>query len=173
MKIRFLFLSTLLFVPAARAQLTHRYQTDFPAEELAARRAEIYETIGDNAIVLLQGAPNVQGFHVFRQSNNFYYLTGLETPHSYLLMDGRSKRARLYLPHRNPRRERGEGKTLSAEDAELVVELTGVDEVHGIDLLPYQLWRHLVRAPFPTLYSQLAPPEGAAQSRDEILIGFG
>jgi Xaa-Pro aminopeptidase len=160
-----LLLCTLFFVPSARAQLTHRYQTDFPAEELTARRAEIYASIGDNAILLLQGAPNVQGFHVFRQSNNFYYLTGLETPHSYLLMDGRSKRTRLYLPHRNPRRERGEGKTLSAEDAELVVELTGVDEVHGIDLLPHQLWRYLLRAPYPTLYTQLAPAEGAAQSR--------
>lgn len=174
MTTRTLLLVAGLLAPAAGlAQLEPRYQTDFPPEELAARRAAVYEAIGDDALVLLQGAPNVQGFHVFRQTNNFYYLTGLETPHSYLLMDGRSGRTRLYLPHRNPRRERGEGKTLSAEDAELVAELTGVDEVHGIDLLPYQLWRYLLRAPYPKLYTQLAPAEGAAQSRDEILIGFG
>ena len=156
-----------------RAQLTHRFQQDFPPEEFATRRAEVFEAIGDNAIVLLQGAPNVQGFHVFRQTNTFYYLTGAETPHAYLLLDGRSQTTRLYLPHRNTRRERGEGKTLSAEDAELVVELTGVDEVHGVDLLPYQLWRYALRTPYPTLYTMLSPAEGAAQSRDEILIGYG
>jgi Xaa-Pro aminopeptidase len=174
MKTRSLILSILLLAPAlSYAQLTHRHQTDFPPEELAARRAQVFEAIGDDAIVLLQGAPNVKGFRVFRQSNEFYYLTGVESPHAYLLMDGRSKRTRLYLPHRNERRERGEGKTLSAEDAELVVELTGVDEVHGVDLLPYQLWRYLIRTPYPALYTMLSPAEGAAQSRDEILIGYG
>jgi len=174
MATRSLILLTILLAPAVcTAQLTHRYQADFPPEEFDERRAEVFDAIGDDAIVLLQGAPNVQGFHVFRQTNEFYYLTGLETPHAYLLMDGRSRRTRLYLPHRNERRERGEGKTLSAEDAELVAELTGVDEVHGIDLLPYQLWRYLVRAPYPTLFTMLSPSEAAAQSRDEILIGFG
>ena len=43
------------------------------------------------AIVLVQGAPNVQGFHVFRQSNTFYYLTGVESPHAYVLLDGTSR----------------------------------------------------------------------------------
>ena len=166
-------LSLLVAAVVAQAQETAHHQTDFPPEEFAERRDRVFEAIGDNALVLLQGAPNVQGFRVFRQSNEFYYLTGLEVPHSYLLMDGRNKTTRLYLPHRNPRRERGEGKSLSAEDAELVAELTGVDQVYGVDLLPYQLWRYLLRAPFPTLYTMLSPAEGAAQSRDEILIGFG
>lgn len=168
-----LLLTLLLATTAAQAQLTHRYQTDFPPEELAARRAAVLEAVGEDALVLLQGAPNVQGFHVFRQTNELYYLTGLETPHAYLLLDGRAGKSRLYLPHRNERRERGEGKTLSAEDAELVAELTGVDEVHGIELLPYQLWRYLLRTPYPTLYTMLSPAETAAQSRDEILIGYG
>jgi len=168
-----LWVACLLVPTIAGAQLTHRYQTDFPPEEFAARRATVFEAIGEDAIVLLQGAPNVQGFRLFRQTNELYYLTGIETPHAYLLMDGRSQRTRLYLPHRNERRERGEGKTLSAEDSELVVELTGVDEVHGIDLLPYQLWRYLIRTPYPTLYTMLSPAEAAAQSRDEILIGYG
>ena len=68
----------------ASAQLTHRHQSDFPPQEFTVRRAAVFEAIGDNAIVLLQGAPNVQGFHVFRQTNEFYYLTGLAVPHSYL-----------------------------------------------------------------------------------------
>ncbi len=158
---------------SATAQDTHRYQTDFPADELAERRGRVLEAIGDNAIALIQGAANVQGFLVFRQSNELYYLTGLESPHAYLLLDGRSGKSHLYLPHRNERRERGEGKTLSAADAELVRELTGVDEVLGIERLGYQLWRYLLRAPFPKLFTMLSPAEGEAQSRDEILIGLG
>jgi Xaa-Pro aminopeptidase len=168
-----LFLPALLLPTLASAQLTHRHQSDFPPEEFAARRAEVFEAIGDNAIVLLQGAANVQGFHVFRQSNEFYYLTGLAVPHSYLLMDGRNQRTYLFLPHRNEGRERGEGKTLAAEDADLVTQLTGVDDVQGVHLLSNRLWRYLIRTPYPTLYTMLSPAEGAAQSRDEILIGFG
>jgi Xaa-Pro aminopeptidase len=166
-------LPAVLVPGLATAQLTHRHQSDFPPEEFAARRAEVFDAIGDQAIVLLQGAPNVQGFHVFRQTNEFYYLTGLATPHAYLLMDGRNRRTRLFLPHRNEGRERGEGKTLSAEDADLVVKLTGVDEVHGIELLTSRLWRYVLRTPYPTLYTMLSPAESAAQSRDEIMVGYG
>jgi len=154
------------------AQDTIQHQTDFPSEEFQERRAKVFEEVGENALVLLQGAPNIRGFRVFRQSNEFYYLTGVEVAHAYLLMDGRKGTTRLYLPHRNERRERGEGKKMSAEDAELTIELTGVDEVHGIEALPHHLWRYLLRPPYPTLYTMLSPAEGAAQSRDELLIGF-
>jgi len=58
------------------------------------------------------------------------------------------------------------------EDEELAVDLTGVDEVHGIEALPHHLWRYLLRPAFPTLFTMLSPAEGAAQSRDELLIGF-
>ena len=154
------------------AQDSIQHQTDFPPEEFQERRAQVFDEVGDNALVLLQGAPNVRGFRVFRQSNEFYYLTGVEVAHAYLLMDGSKGTTRLYLPHRNARRERGEGKKMSVEDAELALELTGVDEVHGIEALPHHLWRYLLRAPFPKLYTMLSPAEGAAQSRDELLIGF-
>lgn len=154
------------------AQDSIQHQTDFPAEEFQQRRTAVFDEVGDNALVLLQGAPNVRGFRMFRQSNEFYYLTGVEVAHAYLLMEGRRRTTRLYLPHRNSRRERGEGKRMSAEDADLAIELTGVDEVHGIEALPHHLWRYLLRPPFPTLYTMLSPAEGAAQSRDELLIGF-
>ena len=65
-------------------------------------------------------------------SGSGYYLCGLESPHAYLLLNGRNRTTTLYLPHRDPARERGEGKMLSAEDADLVKTLTGVDEVAGL-----------------------------------------
>ena len=103
------FLAVALLPLDLAAQLIPTHQTDFPAEEFIERRARVFEAIGDKAIVLIQGAPNIQGFHVFRQSNTFYYLTGVEVPHAYLLMDGRTRTTRLYLPHANARRQRGEG----------------------------------------------------------------
>jgi Xaa-Pro aminopeptidase len=59
----------------------------FPAAEFAARRARVREAIGPRAAAVLQGAALSGGFEVFRQANEFYYLSGIEVPHAYLLID--------------------------------------------------------------------------------------
>ena len=71
----------------ALSQDTHRHQTDFTPEEFEARRAQIFDAIGEEAFALVQGAASTRGFIVFRQSNQFYYLTGVEVPHAYLLLE--------------------------------------------------------------------------------------
>lgn len=147
-----------------------RYQSDFTKEEFAARRNTIYDAIGENALAVIQGAPDVRGFDVFRQSNTFYYLSGFEAPHAYLLLDGRSRQATLYLPHRDEGRERNEGKTFSAEDAELVAQLTGIEAVKPLEEMPRNwIWRALVRHPHPVLYTPFSPAETGTDSRDELL----
>ncbi|BCS30853.1 Xaa-Pro aminopeptidase [Luteitalea sp. TBR-22] len=163
----------LAFVLAtgASAQERTREQTDFPREEFAARRTAVFERIGRNAIAVVQGAANVGAFARFRQSNEFYYLTGVEIPHAYLVLDGRNRRTSLYVPHRNEARERNEGKVLSAEDAPAIVASTGVDEVHGVELLAQHLSRPLIKTPVPQLYTPFSPAEGRVASRDEILTG--
>ena len=45
-----------------------------------------------------QGAPKANGFLVPRQTNEFYYLCGIETPHAYLVLDGRDRKVTLFLP---------------------------------------------------------------------------
>ena len=64
------------------------FTKDFPAEEFAQRRTRILDAIGPNAIALLQGAASPLAYVRFRQSNEFYYLSGIEIPHAYLLIDG-------------------------------------------------------------------------------------
>jgi Xaa-Pro aminopeptidase len=123
---------------SAAAQDVPLFTSDFPPEEFKARRAAIMDAIGTDAIALVQGAGLGEAYARFRQSNEFYYLCGVETPNAYLLIDGGNRRTTLYLPHRNERREASEGKVLSAEDAEQVVKLTGVDAVAGLDLLGEQ-----------------------------------
>ncbi len=160
----------LFYTPLIFAQENHRYQTDFSKEEFAQRREKIFSAIGNNAIAVVQGAKGIPGFTVFRQSNTFYYLTGLESAHAYLLMNGKNKRTTLYLPHRDEGMERGQGKVLSAEDNELVQQLTGVDQVKGIEFLSSDLiGTGLIRPPAPLLYTPFSPAEIGNDSRDELL----
>src|SRR5215208_2590100 len=88
------------------------FTPDFPPQEFAARRAKIYDAIGESGLALVAGAASPAGYVRFRQTNEFYYLTGAEVPHAYVLLDGATRTATLYLPHRNEGREKGEGKVL-------------------------------------------------------------
>jgi len=145
------------------------FQTDFPADEFVARRAQVFDAIGPQAIALIQGAPGVDGFKVFRQSNEFYHLCGIESPHAYLVLDGRTRRTTLYLPHRNEALERSTGAVWSAEDHAEVKLLTGADDVAPVELLSRPTFNAMLRAPRPVLYVPFSPAEGEAQSRDELL----
>ncbi len=159
--------------PLALAQDAPLFTSDFPPEEFAARRAKVMDAIGKDGLALVQGAGLQEGYTRFRQSNEFYYLCGVETPSAYLLIDGQSRRSTLYLPHRNERRERSDGKVLSAEDAELVVKLTGIDAVAGLDLLGEQLARYGGSGATRALFTPLAPAEGLSVSRSGPLQALG
>ena len=141
------------------------FTTDFPPEEFAARRTAIYRAIGPHALALLQGAPSPAGYARFRQSNEFYYVTGIEAPHAYVLLDGATSRATLFLPHRNERRESSEGKVLSAEDDAEIRKFSGIDAVAGTDLLGEHL-ASAARTSGRLLFTPMSPAEGAAMSRD-------
>src|SRR5262245_56936582 len=114
-------LAAALVPAAATAQY---YQTDFPAQEFKARHAQVFQKIGDTAVAVIQGVHQTEGFTLPRQHNTFYYLSGIETPGAYLLLDGRTRRVTLYLPPRNQRLESAEGRVLSADDVELVKRIS-------------------------------------------------
>jgi len=146
------------------------HKTDFSKEEFDSRRAKVFDAIGNQSIAVVQGSGGIPGVSVFRQSNSFYYLTGVESPHAYLLLNGKNKRTTLYLPHRDEGMENNQGKVLSAEDAELVKELTGIEEVKGIEFLARDLsGTGLIRPPAPSLYTEFSPVESGNDSRDELL----
>jgi len=153
-------------VAAPAATQSGLFTEDFPAEEFTARRGRVADAIGRHGIAVLQGAPTPAGYVRFRQSNEFYYLSGIESPHAYLLIDGATRRSTLYLPPRDERREGSEGKLLSAEDAALVMELTGVDAVRAGSDLEDDLQRYAAQNPPPSLHTPFEPAEGASVSRD-------
>ena len=159
----------LLVATTLTAQDAPLFTSDFPAEEFAARRAKVYAAIGENGIALIQGAPSPEGYTRFRQTNEFYYLCGVEMPHAYLLLDAAQKRAALYLPHRHAMREASEGKLLSAEDADEIKKLSGVDAVFAQEMLAEHLARMARTDPPRTLYTPYQPGEGVSVSRDLAL----
>jgi Xaa-Pro aminopeptidase len=100
------------------------------------------------------------GFSFPRQSNEFYYLCGVETPHSYLVLDARSRKVTLLLPPKNEALERAEGRILSAADAELAKQLTGVDQVGPTDAMTNEWMRALLGRPAAVVYTLFSPGRG-------------
>ena len=154
---------SLLIPVAAQAQ---PYQSDFPPDEFRARWGRIFDRIGPDAVAVVQGAPLARGFVYPRQSNEFYYLCGIETPHAYLALDGRSRTATLYLPPRNERLERSEGRVLSADDAERVKAVTGADDVRSTREMAGEWPASLGRV--AAVYTPFQPAEGQGESRGEL-----
>lgn len=142
------------------------HQTDFPAEEFRGRHAKVFEQIGATGVAVVQGVAQTEGYTLPRQHNTFYYLSGIETPGAYLLLDGRTKKVTLYLPARNPRLEAAEGRVLSAEDADLVMRISGVDEVMPLDQMAAGNWPNPAPA---VLYAEFSPAENQGQSRGELV----
>lgn len=144
------------------------YQANFSAAELAERRSRVLGAIGEG-IALVQGAPAFPGLGLFRQTNDFYYLTGVEVPHAYVLLDGANGSSTLYLPHRDAALESSEGRTLSAEDGAEAASLTGVDTVAPPETLAFDLQRIVLKRGGVTCYTPFAPAEQERASRDQLL----
>ncbi len=76
----------------------------FPPEEYAARRARVMQKIG-GGVAIMQGTTERPGEQPLRQSNQFFYVTGVVEPRAILIIDGRARRSTLFLNPRNERRE--------------------------------------------------------------------
>ena len=102
------------------------FTSALPPQEFAERRARVMEQIGD-AVVVMQGAAETSSYEKFRQSNQFFYLTGIEVPRAILTIDGRTKVSTLYIAPRDERAERSEGPLLAPGDE--AVKLTGIERI--------------------------------------------
>ncbi len=116
----------LLFTGVANAQPL--FDDSFPPQEFADRRASVMDAISDG-VAILQGATEYPAYVRFRQSNHFFYLTGVEVPRALVVVDGRARRTTLYLPSRNERAERSEGPVLTPGDE--AERLTGISTVRS------------------------------------------
>jgi Xaa-Pro aminopeptidase len=138
------------------------FQAGFTAADFRARHRRIYEIIGSEAVAVVQGGPPVGGFEVFRQTNELFYLTGLEVPQAYLLLDARKRATRLYLPRRDAKHAASEGDELTSDDADLLIRLTGVDDVADLSALESDLHGAAV------IYTPHSPAEGNMACQDTL-----
>src|SRR5207247_1008916 len=105
--------------------------TEF-SDDLAARRAQLMERIGADAMLIAFSAPSrVYSLDVdyeYRQDSNLYCLTGLTQEDTILvLMPGNeSRREILFVRDRSPVREHWTGHRLTQEEA---TSRTGIDTV--------------------------------------------
>lgn len=146
------------------AQAGRAFTTNFTVKEFADRRAKIYAAIGPDAVALMQGLPSVHSSAIFRQSNEFFYVSGVVVPQALLLMDGTTKRSILYLPTQNVSRAAVEGDLLSSDDPAATAKITGVDEVKPPDQLAADLQAAQSRA--KAVFVPFAPTEGSSESPD-------
>ena len=140
------------------------YQATFPTDVFKHRRDRICESIGD-AYALLQGAPAPNAMEVFRQFNDFYYLSGIEVPHAYLLIDGNVGKTTAYLPPQDKHLQEIEGPELSSDNGELSASIASLDAVKPLDALKHDL------SSVKKLYVPRRAPEGRQTCQDSIRDG--
>jgi Xaa-Pro aminopeptidase len=99
------------------------------AEFHAGRRAALRKEL-ESGVVVVRGLPATRDYTAFRQDKVFWYLTGVESPGAWLIMDCKSGREVLLLPDPNRMEEMWEGECWDAGDA-WVKELTGFKEVRA------------------------------------------
>jgi Xaa-Pro aminopeptidase len=97
-------LAMLLTAALALAQPVFTGTEIFPPEEFAARRAKIIAQIGD-AVAVVQGTTERPGEQPLRQSNQFFYMTGVVEPRAIAVIDGRTGKTIICLQNYSERRE--------------------------------------------------------------------
>jgi Xaa-Pro aminopeptidase len=100
--------------------------------ELARRRAAVAAKMADKSVLILFSAePRLYTNdvdYVYRQENNLYYLTGLKQDGATFVMtkDGSNITETIFIPKRDPLREKWEGKMYSNEQA---ARVSGINSI--------------------------------------------
>ena len=139
---------------------------DFDKAEFAARRAKLLAKIPDGIAVVLGGVEHPYPVR-FRQSPDFYYLTGLKEPGTVLVLNGVTKNAAVFAVKRP---EFG--------GPEVTPRLRDIDDAqarYGIAVQPMESFFTFLsfagsNAAVKKLYLQLTPPDMQIQARFEAQI---
>lgn len=138
-------------------------QESFPKEEFRARRAKLVERIGDGVAVIFGADSHIYPVK-FRQSPDFYYLTGIEEPGSVLVVNGARKVSFVFVPKRSAGKIAAEGPG--------VRDVENAREFYGINVLPIENFYSSLG--FSTggaakMYLQLTPPDDLQLARFEAM----
>jgi Xaa-Pro aminopeptidase len=147
-------LITFLAAPAALGAQAGSPAGPVPVANLEARRQALIAGVG-SGIAIIRGAEELSAdppaskypqATAFRQDNDFFYLTGLETPESWLIVsasDSGRGAVHLFLRPRNPRQERWTGPQLGPGPEAATATGIPVANIHSADSVEIFLRRLL------------------------------
>jgi Xaa-Pro aminopeptidase len=126
----------------------------------AGRRKALAEALGKEGVFAMRGAEDTRNYLEFRQSNDFWYLTGVETPGAALLLDAKTAKSVLFLP-----REAGRASIEGADlhPGEEAQRITGIEETRPIEEFADAI--EALRGKGP-VFTPFAPEEIHQTSRD-------
>lgn len=125
------------------------HDLNLPPDGYRQRRRNLLDRMEKNSVAVVPGGPAENGLRLFRQTNDFYYLCGVESPNAYLLVDRRDDTVTLFLTHQSELEQDRDGAVPSVESAEAVIASSGVDQVMGVEKLGSKLERTgVIYAPY-------------------------
>ncbi|KAF8579034.1 peptidase M24 [Ramaria rubella] len=116
----------------------HELTPGIPKSEYEDRRTELMDSLPEGSLVVLLGGDikymSQEIFYKFRQSSDFWYLTGFQEPDSALILEktpttaGRSYKMTLFCSGKDAHREKWDGARTGFDD---VVSIFGADEARA------------------------------------------
>lgn len=145
------------------AQLSVLGQSAFDKDEFSARRAKVFEKIGDGTAVVFANEKHRYPVK-FRQSPDFYYLTGIEEPDAILVLIGANKRSFVFARRAQPWQAMVEGPGIF--DIKNAGEFYGLSAVLPLDEFFVTTGSGMSRT--TRLYAPLTSPDDLQYARNEM-----
>ena len=139
-------------------------QTEFNKAEFAARRAKVFEKIGDNVAIIFANEEHPYAVR-YREAPDFFYLTGIEEPGALLILVGKEKLAIVAAPKKPDWKLSIEGPGI--RDIENAASIYGISRVTAVDNL-YRAFNGGFDG-VKKLYVPLTPPDQLEYGRGEMV----
>lgn len=170
-KLRALYLIAFVLILSTLALALERQ----PNADYRARREALAKKV-NGVVVLFSNIEHPADLYLFRQDENFYYLTGWNEPVGALLIASATEAkgdtpARPYteiffLPTRNMTQEKWTGPKLGADDPD-AAKITGFDRVEDLTKLPGEVDKFLAEGR-PQIFTDVASPFQASMSEEPL-----
>ncbi|MCI0696880.1 Xaa-Pro peptidase family protein [candidate division KSB1 bacterium] len=160
--LRFIAIAILAYVFTATP--FHAFaQASFDKSEFVTRREKLFKQIPDGIAVIFAAKEQIYPLK-FRQSPDFYYLTGIEEPDAVLVLVGKNQRALLFARKRSDYEVRIQGPGIWQVDKR--EEIYGLTAVQPLEDFLIQLSGLALQA--KRLYLPLTSQDNIQNSRREI-----
>ena len=139
-------------------------QPDFNKSEFAARRAKVFEKIGDGIAIVFANEAHPHAVK-YREAPDFFYLTGIEEPGALLILIGKEKQAFVAAPKKPEWKVRSEGPGI--RDIPEAAKIYGLDRVSALENFYGSFNFGSIGA--KKLYVPLMPPDQLEYGRGEVI----